>query len=237
MVKSAQIVKIGRPGKIQALHDQFAARLNTAADNDPNCPPKFHGQLTHIMAEMRKHGKPVTVETVRKWFSGETVPSNDKALVLADVLHVDFAWLSGGEQESDTGAQRKTHSALASAAANILAGVIAMDGGHPAFPVEDDLRSRRDGVDLYAVIRGINYSFQAVTGAADADHLIFRLPASRGMVLVIGVVRRDDNQFDFYELDADILAQGSKYARGLIEIDVADTNPTLRKINSFSQRL
>lgn len=237
MAKLAEVVKIGRPGKIQALHDQFAARLNQAADNDPNCPPKFHGQLTYVVKQMSNRGKPVTIETVRKWFGGETVPSNDKAVVLADIFQVDFAWLSGGEQDVNSSTQRKAHSSLASAAANVLAGVITMDGGHPAFPVDDDARARRDGVDLYAVIRGVNYSFQAVAGEADGDQLVFQLPANRGMVLVIGVVRRAENQFDFYELDADILGQGTKRLRGLMEIKLANGDPALRKIKTFSQRL
>ena len=237
MSKSVQVVKIGRPGKIQALNDQFAQRLNIAADKAHDCPPKFYGQLTHVVAEMGKRGKLVSVESVSKWFKGETMPSNDKAIILADALHADFAWLTGGEQESDAGVQRKVHSSLASAAANILAGVIAMDGGHPAFPVNDDERARRDGVDLYAVIRGVNYSFQVALGDAADGNLIFQIPAARGMVLVIGIIRRDANRFDFYEIDADVLATGTKQARGQIEIKVADSEAPLRKIETFSQRL
>ena len=232
-----EAVKVGRPSKIQALHDQFALRLNQAADNDPNCPPKFQGQLTHVVAEMGKRGKGVTVESVRKWFNGETMPSNDKVVLLADVFHVDFAWLTGGEQDTDTGAQRKLHNALATAAANILAGVINMDGGYPAFPSEADDRARRDGVDLYAIIRGVNYSFQVIAGEAIDGNLVFQLHATRGMVLVIAVVRRENNRFDFYELDADTLVTGKKQSRGMIEISVTDGDPSLRKIESFAQRL
>lgn len=232
-----EAVKVGRPSKIQALHDQFALRLNHAADKDSNCPPKFQGRLTHVVAEMGKRGKAVTVESVRKWFNGETMPSNDKVVLLADVFQVDFAWLTGGEQDRDTGAQRKLHNALATAAANILAGVINMDGGYPAFPSEADDRARRDGVDLYAIIRGVNYSFQVIAGEAIDGNLVFQLHATRGMVLVIAVVRREDNRFDFYELDADTLTTGKKQSRGMIEISVADGDPSLRKIESFAQRL
>lgn len=238
MTDSRNGAKIGRPGKIPALYDQFAQRLNIAADNDPNCPPKFKGQLVHVVAEMVKRGKPVSLESVRKWFVGETMPSNDKVIILAEAMRVDLSWLTGGEQETDTGAQRKVHSSLASAAANILAGVITLDGGHPAFPVDDDERARRDGVDLYAVIRGVNYSFQVALGDAAEGSLIFQIPATRGMVLVIGIIRRDANRFDFYEIDADVLATtGTKKARGQIEIKVADSEAPLRKIETFSQRL
>lgn len=237
MTDSRNGTKIGRPAKIQALHDQFARRLNQAADEDSNCPEKYHGQLKYIESEFGKRGKPVSNESVRKWFSGETMPSQDKAILLADLLDVKLAWLTGGEDEASTVAQRKSHNALATAATNILAGVISMDGGHPAFPVEDDERARRDGVDLYAIIRGVNYSLQAAVGEAVDDNLVFQIPATRGMVLMIGIIRRRDNRFDFYELDADILAAGLKQSRGLIQINIGKDHPSLRKIETFSQRL
>lgn len=229
-------VKSGRPPKIQAINNAFAERVNLAAENNPNFPPKYQGQYKQVVVDMGKRGQQVTLESVRKWFNGETLPTTDKMALLADVLGVDYAWLSGGDTEKKAAQARRTQSAQASASANILAGVIALDGGHPAFPQEDDPRIEREGVDLYAVIRGVNYAFQIAAGEVVDGDLVFRVPANRGTVIVIGVLRRPGNTFEFYELDAETLVSGNRYSQGMSEIVLPD-DQSIRRIETFSQRI
>lgn len=228
--------KSGRPPKVQAINNAFSERVNLAAENNPNFPPKYQGQYKHVVIEMEKRGQPVTLESVRKWFNGETLPTQNKMAILSDVLGVDYAWLSGGDTEKRAAQVRRAHSAQASASANILAGVIAFDGGHPAFPQDDDERAKREGIDLYAVIRGVNYAFQIASGEVVDGKKVFKLPSMRGTVIVIGVLRKPGNSFEFYELDTDLLEGGSRYSQGTSEITV-DEDAEIRQISSFEQRI
>lgn len=64
---------------------------------------------------LRYDGTPVSVQAVRKWLSGEALPSQDKVRALALWLEVSLHWLRYGESEGaasprslrqDTGAYR-----------------------------------------------------------------------------------------------------------------------------------
>jgi len=48
---------------------------------------------------LRYHGDPVTTQAVRKWLSGQSLPSQDKIRVLAGWLDVPAQWLRFGETE------------------------------------------------------------------------------------------------------------------------------------------
>lgn len=49
---------------------------------------------------LRYHGTPVTVQAVRKWLAGISLPSQDKIRALALWLDVSPQWLRFGEPES-----------------------------------------------------------------------------------------------------------------------------------------
>lgn len=48
---------------------------------------------------LRFHGDPVTTQSVRKWLTGESLPSQDKVRVLAGWLNVSAQWLRFGDEE------------------------------------------------------------------------------------------------------------------------------------------
>ncbi len=52
---------------------------------------------------LRYHGDAVTVQAVRKWLTGEALPSQDKIRVLAQWLGVPPQWLRFGEVERNEG--------------------------------------------------------------------------------------------------------------------------------------
>lgn len=45
---------------------------------------------------LQHHGKPVTVQAVRKWLNGSAIPAQDKILTLAGWLGVSAEWLRFG---------------------------------------------------------------------------------------------------------------------------------------------
>ena len=91
---------MARPSKNTVFNERFAKRLQTAFENNPNIPPKYHNERGYICDQMRKSGAPVTVETVRKWLEGETLPTLDKIEPLAKILRVEPSLLAFGDQNS-----------------------------------------------------------------------------------------------------------------------------------------
>lgn len=213
----------------------FARRFEQAADLHPHCPAKHHGRLGWVAEEMTKRGHSVSNETVRKWFEGEAKPRPDKGEILAEIMQVDTAWLQMGIDASATPRERKVRNAMASGVVNLVAGMIQMDGGHPAFPEETDTRAQREHVDIYAIIRGANYALHITLGETEGRKARFVVPTGLGEnVIVIGVIR-DGLTFDLFEVTPEIIGAHGDRKGGSIEVTVDGSK--LRKINGFTARL
>jgi len=75
----------------------FAKRLDSALDNHPRCPSGY-GRNTWLQRELTHKNVEVSLETIRKWLSGETMPRRARMAALAQILHVDETWLAMGTQ-------------------------------------------------------------------------------------------------------------------------------------------
>src|SRR6266446_8548726 len=112
----------------------FAKRLQLACDSHAHCPPLHFGRLTWIVREFKSKFKiTITTETARKWCAGEVRPRRQSMSLLAELLTVDEAWLSLGNEGETTADERKARNVMAGAAVNLVAGLIELDGGHPAY--------------------------------------------------------------------------------------------------------
>jgi hypothetical protein len=78
---------------------------------------------------------------------------------------------------------------MADGAVNIVAGFIQMDGGNPAFPDEKDVAAKREHIDLYAIIKGANYSIHVSLGVEKNGEWQFSVPTGHEHVAVLGVAR------------------------------------------------
>lgn len=215
-------------------HRDFGQRLSQAADTNPHCPPPHHGRLQWIATQLEERFSiNVTIESVRKWLSGETRPRIKTLHALAEVLTVDEAWLAIGQAPELQPRERAARNSQAEGVVNLLAGVIQMAGGHPAFPEEDS-----DTVDVYAIIKGAQYAFRAVSGETTEDGLRFTVPAKTDRQIVIGVIENPDHQFDFYEVLAETI-ESSTNRGGFVEVvvpkDAAES--ALKKVRTFGERL
>lgn len=212
----------------------FGRRMDQAADMHPHCPAKFAGRGPWLVQEMQRRGHRVSTETVSKWFEGESLPKPDKREALAEALGVDTAWLILGVDAALAPKERKLRNAQADGVVNVVAGIIQMDGGHPAFPDEADKRASKEQIDLYAVIRGANYSLNIALGEAEDRFRKFVVTSSLGEnVIVIGAVKVGTG-FELYELTPEVLETGQRRG-GSIEV-VAPT-AKLKLITGFSDRL
>lgn len=226
--------------KKKVVHPDFAQRMQIACDGNPNVPLPNYGRLGWFSNEIeRRFGAKVTIETVRKWFAGETLPRPKMLGYLAAVLEVDHAWLSVGTSPQISEKQKRVRNATADGAVNLVAGLIQICGGYPAFPEDKDARAESEKIDLYAVIKGAQYSFHIAMAEEVAAGHQFAIPFETvGHALVLGVVRVAELAFRFFELDGDLIAEVGKRKGGSYLVEMpAEPGPEWKEVTTFSNRL
>jgi hypothetical protein len=115
-----------------------------------------------------------------------------------------------------------------------------MCGGYPAFPTDDDTRAQDRKIDLYAVIRGAQFSFHVAMGDLTENRVRFTVPVEAVEdAFVIGVVRTGELACKFYELDREGIEDVGTRKGETWEIDVtlADLAEDWAEITTFSKRL
>lgn len=137
----------------EVRNPDFAARLERACIDHPNCPTDlYRGKQKWLREELiaLNQNFSVSAEAIRKWFSGETRPRPKMMKAVAKVLNVDEAWLSLGIIPDMTQAEKKKRSRTAEGGALLLAGLIQISGGNSTFPSLGDAARE----DLLAIING-----------------------------------------------------------------------------------
>jgi hypothetical protein len=217
----------------QRLHLEFADRLNKAADLNPNVPPLRSGRLTYIQDEMEKRGMTVSLETVRKWFSGESMPHKSRWETISEILKVDQAWLIHGTEDV-TPSERRLRNAMADGAVNFVAGLMQMDGATVAFPDDGDRYAIQDHIDLTAIIRGASYAIHVIVAEERDSGPVFSVPTELRHTVPIGVVRHEGFNFSVYEITDMAIGLGKPGRTGRIEVDIREDG--VREIESFRDR-
>lgn len=217
---------------------EFARRLSSASDNNPNVPALHFGRLVWVKAQLKsRFDIDVSKETVRKWYWGEAKPRDEKLRAIAQILEVDEAWLSLGIAPDLAPREQKKRVAEASGAVLLLAGLIQMAGGHPAFPDEDDDAAARDHIDLYAIIRGAQYRFH-VTLAQQLENgdLRFNVPSNHEGAFQVGVIPEGEFGVRLVELQPEIILLGNR--RGaVVEVVLSEMQAEAVQIRSLRNRL
>ncbi len=204
-------------------HPDFAIRMQQACDGNPKVPLPNYGRLGWFVDQIKANsGAEVTIETIRKWFAGESRPRQKLMASLAQVLEVDEAWLSLGRQPKISRKQAEIRDAAADGAVNYVAGLIQMCGGHPAFPDENTR------YDLSAIIRGAQYFFHIVV-AADGT---FSVPITAKDAIVIGLIKVTDLHYDLFELDWEGMSERGKRKGSHLEVPQYGW----KQIKTFSER-
>ena len=219
---------------INPQHKSFSERLLNACDSNNKIPALNFGRNTWIVDELEaRYGAKVTTETVRKWFGSVTKPREATMKQLANILDVEVTWLSLGTRAELDRETVKFRDASLDGSVNLLAGIIRMSGGRPAFPTIENT-----SVDMTAVIKGVNYSFHVCRNVSPDSNALYEVPISSDGVINLAVVQTDNFQFEFYELDSEnseVLGIVSKGALSVGEKDVR--GGAFKKIETFSERL
>lgn len=216
----------------------FARRLEQACDGSPHCPPFNKGRLTWIADELGKSlGQKLSVQTVSRWMDGVSKPRHAKAIKLAQLLGVDSTWLYLGVEPELAPRERKVRNAMADGAVNVVAGLIQMDGGHPAFPEEGDARAAAAHIDLYAVIKGAQYAFHVTLGIREDGGWRFAVPADHEGIVVLGVVR-EGLSFHLVELTGEMIeANGTPTGARTINVSLDRRAIDANGLEGFTARL
>ena len=228
------LTKVAEPPVRHIRDAEFGKRLEQAADKHPHCPPKHKGRLEWVRAQFADLKEDISNETIRKWFAGETKPRPEKGALLAQIFEVDTAWLQMGLDANISPRERKVRNAMVDGAVNLVAGMIQMDGGFPAFPDEGDKRAQRENVDIYAIIKGAQYSFHVAFGTKEGSRLHFAVPSNHANVIVLGVVSVGSLSYEMFEITGDVIESGHRRGAS-VEIDVEAKK--LRRITGFQNRL
>jgi transcriptional regulator with XRE-family HTH domain len=177
----------------------FAKRLNTACDGHPHIPEYGHGRQTWVKENLK-----VSHEAVRKWFTGEARPRPSMMRELAKTLEVDEAWLSLGITPDLKPRERRSRNAQAEGAVNVLAGIIQLNGGHCAFPDENDPRGAY--VDLYAIVRGASHALHvSLATKFSIGQFNFVVPKEFEDCRVIGAVHASTTRVHFIDMTTDLI--------------------------------
>lgn len=221
-----------RHKRTEFVQQQFAERLERALELNPNAPPKFHGERVWLVEQMLQRGKPVSAETVRKWTSALAMPSHDKVPVLADALGVDVDWLLYGNTVSDRARKRVQHSVDASAATNLVAGIMQMNGAEVVFPAEG--RGSKN-VHLQAVIKRVSYPLHITVAERKGDIVEITAPVKTDEAIVVAVLASEEGfSYQLFEVTEDVINTGKiRSGSRIVETDIE----ALRPITSFAERL
>ena len=134
---------------------EFAKRFQEGLDRAPGVPANQHGRLTWVARQLEaRHGKSVTIETVRKWSKGLIKPRERNMQMLAELFGVDNLWLYSGEGPMTTRQERKMAGRKATGAIHFVAGALMLSGRNAAIPREDDAIAREMSIDLYMIKDG-----------------------------------------------------------------------------------
>lgn len=228
-----------RSKAVKKIRDRsFSRRLEKACDSHSLVPAFGQGRQTWIRDQLG-----VSAEAVRKWFAAESRPRPDLMRRLAKLLEVDEAWLALGITPDVAPKERRARDAEADGAVNVVAGLIQMNGAHPAFPSPDDPRSSY--VDLYAIIRGAQFAIHvSLAQAVSQGVLVFRVPAEHEDCTVIGMYHAAPLGFQLLHMTPSLIAKHKVRRGGYYEITVNKIGRNFHsgedkwpRIQSFDERL
>jgi len=210
-----------RPGKgnkrYELPHKDFARRFHDVCEGHPLVPQFNQGRLTWIRNQLElRFGISVSRETIRKWYSGVTIPRHNKLTALAELLGVDEGWLAFGIHPDIDVKQRPARKLAESGATNVVAGLIQLSGGHCAIPDPDD--PNKD-VDIYAIIDGRQRNIAVCLAKEDADDQVrFEVPNGYARCIVIGVIVRGVGYIDMYLIPGPLIERLGTRRGAFIEV-------------------
>lgn len=78
----------------------FSTRLNVACEAMIDCPDVHKGRLGWLVEQyFKRTGEKLSIESVRKWTSGQSLPRPRRGEIIAEMLGVAPSWLYFGDSD------------------------------------------------------------------------------------------------------------------------------------------
>lgn len=227
------------PSDAKIIRDPaFGKRLSEVCEKNPNVPPPNYGRLAWFVEQLEKRfGEKVSNETVRKWLAGEVKPQPKRIQLLAELLAIDLSWLAYGVAPEISKREFRAMSTETNGAIQLVAGFVKMAGGHPAFPADGDKRSADELIDLYSIIRGVQYAMHISVAHEDAGIFHFAVPSKYESVMQVGVVPLSDFAVRLIDIPEEVISQLGRRKGSSIEVELTAEQVDLYEIKSLRQRL
>lgn len=151
---------------------------------------------------------------------------------LAQILGADERWLSLGLSAQATPGGREARNAMAAGAINVVAGINQLDGGHPAFPADDDDRAEKEHVHLCAIVQGRQLAIHVapVEPICGVTHRVV-IPAVAGRCqTVVLLIRVEAARIDLIDIYKEMLAKHGTLKGGYYELTVKATESGLEDL-------
>jgi hypothetical protein len=216
----------------------FGERFTALCDGNASVPPPNFGRLGWFKKQFEtRYNESVSIETVRKWLAGEVKPKPERMLILAKLLDADEGWLAFGLAPEMTPREVREMIASGNGAILVVAGLIEMAGGQPAFPTQEDKRAKSDSIDLYAIIRGAQSAMHISPGRGEGDEMKFAVPSTFKNVIQVGVRMVDDFSIRMIEIPEEVIAEKGNRRGGSIEVTLTPDEMAAFEIKSLHARL
>lgn len=200
-------------------HKDFAKRFHDVCEGHPLVPQFNLGRLTWIRDQLElRFGISVSRETIRKWYSGVTIPRHDKIKALAELLGVDDGWLAFGIRPDIDVKQRPARKLAENGAINAVAGFIQLSGGHCALPEPGD---PNEFVDIYAIVGGRQRNIAVCLAKEDADRIRFEAPNEYNKCIVVGVIVTGVGSVDMMIIPHAVIEKFGERRGAFIEVSVS----------------
>ena len=199
----------------------FGLRFTEVCDNSRVVPAFNRGRLTWIADQMSLLGRPVTIESVRKWLHGEARPRPDRMKALAKVLRVDEGWLALGLAPELTPEQRSSRNILADGAINLVAALLQLSGAAIAFIEPHQVEA--GFADFHAIIRGRSYLIKVAPGLVSDATVRFNVPHEFERATLIGLMKVAAGEYRFFKIPPAVVRKHGTDVGGHKEI-VATNN-------------
>ncbi len=174
----------------------FGRRLSAACDDHCQVPGQHRGRLRWLVEQLAEKGVKISVETARRWLSGEARPRSAKMGALAEIVQADVSWLALGVEPEPRGESRET--LPRNPLVGIAAGLADLEGGVCALPYPADQAS---GIDLHIIIDGRKLDLCLARGSVSGNVVTFsprtNVPSTTH---VLGGLLVDEGDVSFFDL-------------------------------------
>jgi len=174
--------------------EHFKDRLQESCNACIDIPDYGHGRQVYISKALH-----ISQEGVRKWFAGDCKPRTGAMKKLAELLKVDYAWLSLGSSLLETEKFRAV-AKQQDAGVYALTSYLLMAGYTVAF-TEDP----QDSSDITAFANGKLVKLAAKTAASTAGKVVIKTTKPQAGVLTVGCIFKSSPEesaiaYDFIDL-------------------------------------